>query len=73
MKNLDNFDSRYLYFMENEDDESSAYHPHDIRRYCQFCLDQHHPNAVERPFTVNPVIPLHDGIYDHVVKKYPKR
>ncbi len=59
--------------MENEDDEASAYHPHDLNRYCQFCLDQLHPNVVERPFTVNPVIPLLDEIYDHVIKKYPKR
>ncbi len=59
--------------MENEEDEASAYHPHDLNRYCQFCLDQLHPNVVERPFTVNPVIPLLDEIYDHVLKKYPKR
>ncbi|CAB4067446.1 unnamed protein product [Lepeophtheirus salmonis] len=64
---------RYLFFMENEDDENSAYHPHDITRYCQFCLDQLHPNAVERPFTINPIIPLIDNIYDYVLKKYPKR
>lgn len=60
---------RYLFFMENEEDEASAYHPHDVTRYCQFCLDQLHPNAVERPFTINPVIPLLPEIYDHVLKK----
>ena len=67
---------RYLFFMENEEDEDSAYHPHDLSRYCQFCLDRlSHPGmgAVERPFTINPVIPLIDPIYDHVIKKYPKR
>ena len=64
---------RYLFFMENEEDEDSAYHPHDLTRYCQFCLDRLHPVAVERPFTINPVIPLIDPIYDHVIKKYPKR
>lgn len=64
---------RYLFFMENEEDEDSAYHPHDLSRYCQFCLDRLHPVAVERPFTINPVIPLIDPIYDHVIKKYPKR
>ena len=83
---------RYLYFMENEEDECSSYHPHDTDRYCQFCLDQWHPNQVrchtnvalthyfhdslvqiERPFTNNPVIPLLDCVYDHVIKRYPKR
>lgn len=59
--------------MENEDDENSAYHPHDITQYCQFCLDQLHPNYVERRNTINPVIPLVDEIYNHVLKKYPKR
>ncbi|QQP32315.1 Hypothetical protein FKW44_024237 [Caligus rogercresseyi] len=34
---------RYLFFMENEDDENSAYHPHDISRYCQFCLEPASP------------------------------
>lgn len=64
---------RYLYFMENEDDECSEYHPHDTTRYCQFCLDQWHPNQIERPYTNNPVIPLLDSVYDHVIKRYPKR
>ena len=63
--------------MENEDDENSAYHPHDLNRYCQFCLDRHSSCTaalgVERHFTINPVIPLIDPIYDHVIKKYPKR
>ena len=78
--------------MENEEDECSSYHPHDTDRYCQFCLDQWHPNQVsvrickdfklhsthiynqiERPFTNNPVIPLLDCVYDHVIKRYPKR
>jgi len=64
---------RYLYFMENEEDECSEYHPHDTSRYCQFCLDQWHPNHVERPYTNNPVIPLLDSVYNHVIKRYPKR
>jgi len=64
---------RYLYFMENEDDECSEYHPHDTSRYCQFCFDQWHPNQIERPYTNNPVIPLLDSVYDHVIKRYPKR
>ncbi len=64
---------RYLFFMEDENDEDSAYHPHDLGKYCQFCLDRMQPVAVERPFTVNPIIPLIDPIYDHVIKKYPKR
>jgi len=64
---------RYLYFMENEEDECSEYHPHDTSRYCQFCLDQWHPNQVERPYTNNPVIPLLDSVYNHVLKRYPKR
>ena len=64
---------RYLFFMENEDDEASAYHPHDITRYCQFCIDMLHPNVLERNWTVNPVIPLLDEIYDHVLRRYPKR
>lgn len=64
---------RYLYFMENEDDECSEYHPHDTSRYCQFCLDQWHPNMKERPYTNNPVIPLLDSVYNHVIKRYPKR
>ena len=63
--------------MENEDDENSAYHPHDLNRYCQFCLDRYSSCTaalgVERHFTINPVIPLIDPIYDHVIKKYPKR
>ena len=37
---------RYLYFMENEEEECSEYHPHDTTRYCQFCFDQWHPNQV---------------------------
>merc|ERR1719361_155650 len=53
---------RYLYFMENEEDECSEYHPHDTSRYCQFCFDQWHPNQIERPYTNNPVI-----------KRYPRR
>ena len=28
---------------------------------------------IERPFTNNPVIPLLDCVYDHVIKRYPKR
>jgi len=64
---------RYLYFMENEEDECSEYHPHDTSRYCQFCLDQWHPNYVERSHTNNPVIPLLDSVYNHVIKRYPKR
>jgi len=64
---------RYLFFMENEEDECSAYHPHDLRRYCQFCLDQLHPRVIERPGTVNPVIPLLDDVHEHVRRKYPKR
>ena len=64
---------RYLFFMEDENDEQSAYHPHDLSKYCQFCLDRLHPVTVERPFTVNPIIPLVDSIYDHVIKRYPKR
>ena len=64
---------RYLFFMEDENDEQSAYHPHDLTKYCQFCLDKLHPITVERPFTVNPIIPLIDPIYDHVIRKYPKR
>eukprot|EP00088_Acartia_fossae_P045155 TRINITY_DN4838_c0_g2_i2.p1 TRINITY_DN4838_c0_g2~~TRINITY_DN4838_c0_g2_i2.p1 ORF type:complete len:1164 (-),score=256.22 TRINITY_DN4838_c0_g2_i2:454-3480(-) len=64
---------RYLFFMENEEDECSEYHPHDTTRYCQFCLDQWHPNQVERPYTNNPVIPLLDPVYKHVIKRYPKR
>ena len=64
---------RYLYFMENEDDECSEYHPHDTSRYCQFCFDQWHPHQIERPFTNNPVIPLLDSVYDHVMRKYPRR
>jgi len=64
---------RYLYFMENEEDECSEYHPHDTNRYCQFCLDQWHPNYVERPHTNNPVTPLLDSVYDHVIKRYPKK
>ena len=64
---------RYLYFMENEEDECSEYHPHDTSRYCQFCFDQWHPNQIERPYTNNPVIPLLDSVYDHVIKRYPKR
>ena len=59
--------------MEDENDEDSAYHPHDLSKYCQFCLDRMQPVAVERPFTVNPIIPLVDPSYDHVIKKYPKR
>ena len=59
--------------MEDENDEQSAYHPHDLTKYCQFCLDKLHPITVERPFTVNPIIPLIDPIYDHVIRKYPKR
>ena len=67
--------------MENEEDENSAYHPHDLSRYCQFCLDRYSTCtgqgvaavAVERHFTINPVIPLIDPIYDHVIRKYPKR
>ena len=59
--------------MEDENDEQSAYHPHDLAKYCQFCLDRLHPVTVERPFTVNPIIPLVDPIYDHVIKRYPKR
>ena len=38
-----------------------------------FCLDKLHPITVERPFTVNPIIPLIDPVYDHVIRKYPKR
>ena len=64
---------RYLYFMENEEDECSEYHPHDTSRYCQFCFDQWHPNQIERPYTNNPVIPLLDSVYDHVIKRYPRR
>ena len=64
---------RYLFFMEDENDDQSAYHPHDLAKYCQFCLDRLHPVTVERPFTVNPIIPLVDPIYDHVIKRYPKR
>lgn len=69
---------RYLFFMEDENDEESAYHPHDLAKYCQFCLDKLVQSSTttfstERPFTVNPIIPLVDSIYDHVVKKYPKR
>jgi len=64
---------RYLYFMENEEDECSEYHPHDTSRYCQFCFDQWHPNRIERPYTNNPVIPLLDSVYDHVIKKYPRK
>jgi len=64
---------RYLYFMENEDDECSEYHPHDTSRYCQFCFDQWHPHQIERPYTNNPVIPLLDSVYDHVIKRYPRR
>merc|ERR1719309_1835915 len=64
---------RYLYFMENEDDECSEYHPHDTDRYCQFCLNQWHPNQIERPYTNNPVIPLLDSVYNHVIKRYPRR
>jgi len=64
---------RYLFFMENEEDECSEYHPHDTTRYCQFCLDQWHPNQIERPYTNNPVIPLLDSVYNHVIKRYPKR
>lgn len=64
---------RYLFFMEDENDEQSAYHPHDLAKYCQFCLDRLHPVTAERPFTVNPIIPLVDPIYDHVIKRYPKR
>ena len=60
---------RYLFFMEDENDEQSAYHPHDLAKYCQFCLDRLHPVTVERPFTVNPIIPLVDPIYDHVIKR----
>ena len=56
--------------MEDENDEQSAYHPHDLAKYCQFCLDRLHPVTVERPFTVNPIIPLVDPIYDHVIKRY---
>ena len=59
--------------MENEEDEASAYHPHDVARYCQFCIDMLHPNVLERNWTVNPVIPLLDEIYDHVLRRYPKR
>ena len=36
-------------------------------------MDKLHPITVERPFTVNPIIPLIDPIYDHVIRKYPKR
>ena len=32
----------------------------------------YHPQ-IERPFTNNPVIPLLDCVYDHVIKRYPKR
>jgi len=64
---------RYLYFMENEEEECSEYHPHDTTRYCQFCFDQWHPNQIERPHTNNPVIPLLDSVYDHVIKRYPRR
>eukprot|EP00095_Tigriopus_kingsejongensis_P004785 maker-scaffold77_size404793-snap-gene-3.29 protein:Tk04785 transcript:maker-scaffold77_size404793-snap-gene-3.29-mRNA-1 annotation:"hypothetical protein" len=59
---------RFLYFYEED-----VYHPHNIKRYCQFCLDQNHPKAIERPFTNNPIIPLLDVIYNHVLRKYPKR
>ena len=59
--------------MENEEDECSEYHPHDTSRYCQFCFDQWHPNRIERPYTNNPVIPLLDSVYDHVIKKYPRK
>ena len=38
---------RYLFFMRTEDGECSNYHPHDTSRYCQFCLDQWHPNQVK--------------------------
>ena len=31
------------------------------------------PSQIERPFTNNPVIPLLDCVYDHVIKRYPKR
>ena len=64
---------RYLYFMENEYDESSEYHPHDTSRYCQFFFDLWHPNQIERPYTSNPVIPLLDSVYDRVIKRHPKR
>ena len=30
-------------------------------------------SQIERPFTNNPVIPLLDCVYDHVIKRYPKR
>ena len=42
-------------------------------RYCQFCFDQWHPHQIERPYTNNPVIPLLDAVYDHVIKRYPRR
>eukprot|EP00094_Tigriopus_californicus_P010814 TCALIF_10431-PA protein Name:"Protein of unknown function" AED:0.01 eAED:0.01 QI:0/0.5/0.33/0.66/0.5/0.33/3/50/1148 len=64
---------RFLYFFSSGEDEEEIYHPHNIRRYCQFCLDQNHPKGIERPFTTNPIIPLLDVIYNHVLKKYPRR
>ena len=30
-------------------------------------------SQIERPFTNNPVIPLLDCVYDHVITRYPKR
>ena len=33
----------------------------------------HISTQIERPFTNNPVIPLLDCVYDHVIKRYPKR
>ena len=44
-----------------------------VCRYCQFCFDQWHPHQIERPYTNNPVIPLLDAVYDHVIKRYPRR
>ena len=42
---------------------------------CMFAISQSHIDStqIERPFTNNPVIPLLDCVYDHVIKRYPKR